>query len=232
MTIVRERRNHKTEDRRRLPIAALALGLALVVSAYGMARAIESPEHWWLGWVALLPLFASIRVLSPVRALLAGGLWGLSLFVSAVAVTNASVAPSAASLVLLCAVPSLYTFLGAKLTRQVGFSPYLLALGWVGVELALRPLGLHHGLLAATQGDDGWIIRLVGSLAGYALVAFVVAYVNAVLLSVLSRVPVSTVGQRFVRGLSPSLGRRFVLEGWHGLLHLIRPAQPRAPPVA
>lgn len=231
MTIVRERRAHKTEDRRRLPMAALALGLALVVSAYGMARAIESPEHWWLGWVALLPLFASIRVLSPIHALLAGGLWGLSLFVSAVAATNASIAPSATSLVLLCLVPALYTFLGARLTRQVGFSPYLLALGWVGVELALRPLGLRHGLLAATQGD-GWIIRLVGSLAGYALVAFVVAYVNAVLLSVLSRVPVSSAGQRFVRGLSPSVGRGFVTEGWHGLFHLIRPAQPRAPPAA
>ena len=158
-------------------------------------------------------------------------LCGRSLFVAAVVATNASIAPSAASLVLLCAVPALYTFLGARLTRQVGFSPYLLALGWVGVELALRPLGLRYGLLAATQGD-GWIIRLVGSLAGYALVAFVVAYVNAVLLSVLSRVPVTTAGQRFVRGLSPSVGRRFVTEGLHGLFHLIRPAQPRAPPLA
>lgn len=231
MTNVQEGRTHKTEDRKRLPIAALALGSALVVSAYGMARAIESPEHWWLGWVALLPLFASIRVLSPIRALLAGGLWGLSLFVSAVTVTNAAIVPSVTSFALLCLVPSLYTFLGARLTRQVGFSPYLLALGWVGVELALRPLGLRHGLLAATQGD-GWIIRLVGSLAGYALVAFVVAYVNAVLLSVLSRVPVSAAGQRFVRGPSSSMGRRFVLEGWHGLFHLIRPAQPRAPPAA
>lgn len=228
---MRERRTSNTEVGGRLPIAALVLGLALVVSAYGMARAIESPEHWWLGWVALLPLFASIRVLSPIQALLAGGLWGLSLFVSAVAATNASIAPSATSLVLLCLVPALYTYLGARLTRQVGFSPYLLALGWVGVELALRPLGLRHGLLAATQGD-GWIIRLFGSLAGYALVAFVVAYVNAVLLSVLSRVPVSTAGQRFVRGPSPPLGRRFDLDGWHGLFHLIRPAQPRAPPVA
>ncbi len=226
---MRMRRTHNITRRSGGLVVGTLLALALVVSAYGMSRAIGSSHYWWLGWVALLPLFVSIRVLSPGRALFAGGLWGLSLFVASALTADAPIAPSIASLFLLIAIPSLYTCLGARLTRRVGFSPYLLALGWVGVELGLGPLGLRHGLLAATQGD-GLIINLVGSWAGYALVAFIVAYVNASLLSVLSRVPVTSSGTRFVGGSPGSAERLVVAEGWHGLFHLIRPAQPRAPP--
>ena len=48
------------------PVAPAA---SLIASAYLMALAIESTSHWWIGWVALLPLFFAIRVLSPLRAL-------------------------------------------------------------------------------------------------------------------------------------------------------------------
>jgi hypothetical protein len=57
------------------------------------------------------------------------------------------------------------------LTRQKGFSPLLLGLGWIAVELALQPLGLRYGLLAATQGS-GLVVRTMGYLAGYVMVAF------------------------------------------------------------
>ena len=116
------------------------------------------------------------------------------------------------------------------LTRRVGFSPYLMALGWIGVELALRPLGLHHGLLAGTQADGGFVIRAIGSFSGYVVVAFLVAYINASLLSVLSEVRVSLSTPRLVA--SSAEPRRLVVPV-DLICRLSRfpcISQPRAPP--
>ena len=207
----------------------IALGGLLVLSAYCMARAMEGPGRWWLGWVALLPLFLSIRVLSPLGAALSGAVWGAALFVFATFAAETLVAPSVASFVLICAVPALYGFIGARLTRQIGFSPFLLALGWVGVEFALRPLGLRYGILAATQGD-GLVLRAIGSFAGYALVSFLVAYVNAALLSVLACVPKGLVAARIAHGTVSQREPIDRLEVDLGRLGRLAPSRPRAPP--
>ncbi len=208
-----------------------ALVASLGVSAFSMAVALGSSDHWWVGWVALLPLFVSIRVLAPVKAMLAGAFWGLCLFVSLVTTADGALSPSLAALALLTAVPAIYTWLGARLTRRVGFSPYLLALGWMGVELALSLLGLRNGLLAATQGD-GLIIHLVGNFTGCVLVAFLVAYISASVLEAISRVRVPADGLRFAAGAPDSLQRLFPQESFSVLFHLIRPLQPRAPPMS
>ena len=209
---------------------ASVLALALAVSAYLMALAIESPHRVWLGWVTLLPLFYGIRVLSPARAMVSGAFWGACLFLASVAFVRTQITPSAGSLALLSLIPAIYCYFGAALTRRIGFSPYLLALGWIGVEFALRPLGLQFGLLAATQGD-GFAIRIVGSFAGYVLVAFLVAYFNAALVSALAdvRLP-SGSGRMAVKGVSPSL-KFFAHETIVELRDFLRQAQPRGPPV-
>jgi apolipoprotein N-acyltransferase len=140
------------------------------------------------------------------------------------------VSGSLASLAWMAFVPGVYAAAGAWLTRRVGFSPYLLALGWVGVEFSLQPTGLQFGLLAATQGD-GFALRIVGAFAGYVLVAFSVAYFNAALLSALTEVVARVVRSRPVRR-GGSIVRKFfsqdaVLE-LRDFLHL---ARPRGPPV-
>jgi apolipoprotein N-acyltransferase len=203
--------------------------LALAGSAYLMALAMESPQRVWLGWVTLLPLFFAIRVLSPARAFVCGAFWGACLFVFSFAFAQTAISPTPGSFILLALIPAIYAYLGAALTRRVGFSPYLMALGWIGVELALRPLGLHYGLLAGTQGD-GLVIRAVGSFAGYVLVAFLVAWVNATLVSVLSEVRLSFSAPRLVRKAIAAERRFVVRELPSYLLHLLRAAQPRAPP--
>lgn len=208
----------------------VVLALALAGSAYLMALAIESPHRVWLGWITLLPLFHAIRVLSPLRAMLSGAFWGACLFVSSIAFTSTEIAPSIASFVLLSLIPAAYGYFGAALTRRIGFSPFLLALGWIGAEIALAPLGLRHGLLAGTQGD-GLAVRLIGSVAGYALVAFLVAYVNAALLSVLTSVRRGVESSRLIRGSGDALRAYFHVEFPSYWLHLHRSAQPRAPPL-
>jgi apolipoprotein N-acyltransferase len=195
-----------------------------------MTVALCSSEGRWLGWVTLVPLLLAIRVLRPVRALIAGSFWGLCFFLFSLLTGDAPFAPSLASLAMLSTIPALYAGLGSAITRRAGFSPLLLGLGWVGVEFALQPLGLHNGLLAATQGD-GVVVQLVGNLTGYVLVAFLVAYVSAALLSALGGVCVSVSSSRVVRGSGHTPTRFIPSELPCDLLHFIRPSQPRGPPV-
>lgn len=195
-----------------------------------MAIAVGSPGHWWVGWVALPPLFVSIRLLAPAKAMLAGAFWGLSLFVFLLTTGDSTLTPGVGALVLLAGVPAIYTLVGACLTRQVGFNPYLLALGWMGVELALSPLGLRNGLLAGTQGD-GLINHWVGNFAGCVLVAFLVAYISASLFEGVNRACAGIDRRRYVTGPVDAARRLFPLEVPHYPSLCGKPAQPRAPPM-
>ena len=228
--MLRHRHIGSSESRGWIGKAAVLMA-ALVVSAFLMALAISSPTGRWLGWFTLLPLFFSIRVLSPVQAGLAGSVWGLAFAVFSATGPDAQIAFTLRSVIPLTLVPGLYAGLGAFLTRRSGFSPLILGLGWVGVELTLRPLALHHGLLASTQGN-GLFIRTLGSVAGYVLVAFLVAYVNASLLEMLTVVCVAGgVPLRLTARGSGDAGRRLSpLDVPHYFLYLRGPVQPRAPP--
>lgn len=207
---------------------ALVLPASLMVSALGMALAVSS-SGWWLGWITLLPVFYVMRVLPARRAAVCGGLWGASLFAFCVGVFNTSVSAVPLSFAVLTFVPALYMFLGARLTARVGFSPYLLALGWMGVEFALSPTGLRHGLLAATQGG-GVLWSAVGSFTGFVLVAFAVAYINAALLSALEEVQTTARSARLVARAGDEPKPVVFKEVFQHLLQHVCRAQPRAPP--
>ena len=163
----------------------VALALALLLSAYLMAVAVGTAGHPWLAWTSLIPLFIAIRWLHPLFALGSGVFWGAGLFFFSTTVVPSQVPTSLPALLLFLLVPGLYAGLGAWLSRLIGFHPLVLGVAWMGVELALKPLGLHHGLLAATQ-SDGALIHWVGGAMGYVFVAFLVAYANAVLFWVVS----------------------------------------------
>jgi hypothetical protein len=74
-------------------------------------------------------------------------------------------------------------------------------------------------------------VRVVGSFAGYVLVAFLVAYFNAALLSAIADVYVPARSSRLrVRGASP-IRRIFSNDSVIHLRDLIRIGQPRGPPL-
>jgi len=183
----------------------------------------------WLGWVALIPLFVAIRVCTPGVSAMCGSLWGLSLFIFGSLGGQAPISFELSSVLLLLFAPGAYSYVGSYLNRSIGFSPYLLGLGWIAVEFALRPLGLRHGLLAGAVGD-GFALRMLGSFAGYVLVAFLVAYVNAAILAVLAKVRASIPSSRIIH-LGGDVARfiqRFEIQivGYR----FVPSAQPRAPP--
>ena len=161
----------------------MALVLSLLASAYVTAFAIGSTGHPWLGWIILPPLFVAIRFLAPRLAMACGAIWGLSVFLFSVCVVETAVPATGLSIALLTLVPAMYAYLCARVTCGLGFCALLLGFGWIGVELGLRPLGLHHGLLAGTQGG-GVLLAWAGNLFGYVFVAFIIAFANGLLLSV------------------------------------------------
>src|SRR5262245_5664451 len=201
----------------------------LAISAAMTAFSCTSQILAITSWFGLLPLFLAVRILHPRGALLAGGFWGACLFATLSALDQSFAVSAPLSLLLLAAVPAGYAFLGAKLTRWMGFHPLLLGLGWVGLELGLEPLGLRNGLLAGTQGD-GLVRQLAGGVLGYVFIAFLLALVNALLLSVLADVPGLMARTEAYQGPPASAGL-FLEEMTDCILEPVRPrAQPRAPP--
>jgi len=132
-------------------------------------------------------------------------------------------------LTLLTLIPALYTSLGAALTRWIGFSPLVLGVGWMAVELAFEPLGLHEGLLGSTRGD--WtLIDWIARAFGYILVAFLVAYVNACLLSALARIPLTFSSPYGVRCGDDSASRIVPRSRVWSPRYAVPTTMPRAPP--
>ncbi len=210
--------------------AALALAPALVLSAYLMALTLGSQAYPWLALFALLPLLRAIQILSPTAATVSGGLWGISLFALSTTLVETAVVGSVSSLVLLTTIPAVYAGLGARLTRKVGFSPFILAYGWILVEIALRPIALRNGLLAGTQGN-GWLIAVIGRGFGYVAVAFVMAFTSAWLLELVSRIRFR-IERPVFRVVLDDAGSLL----WHLIpsrypCRILSPSHPRAPPI-
>jgi apolipoprotein N-acyltransferase len=202
----------------------------LVLSALLMSLAIGTPGYAWVAWIILLPLFLAIRVLHPAIAALSGAVWGACLYFFNVAGAAPAIEPTLISLALLTAVPAVYMGLGTLLTRFIGFNPFMLALGWILVEVALRPLGLQQGLLAGTQ-SEGSHVHWVSRLLGYFVVAFLMACTNASLLIVLSKALFAVHCRKLASGIHGSEAC-LLIQGSMSLQQLTSHAgYPRAPPI-
>ncbi len=167
---------------------AFALILSLLGSAYLVVQASAGRAPALSAWCALIPIFVSILVLRPALAGLAGAFWGGAVFALGAWFANNGVRVgfpvSFSSAAALSLIPAAYSVLGSFLTRSIGFSPFVLGVGWLGVELALV---LLNGSGLFTQGYSqnaflGWIAHTFGSV----LVAFVVATTIATLVVTLN----------------------------------------------
>ena len=223
----------RAENRHAYPSFGLvftsALWLSLIIGARLMTVAAASSASSWLAWIALAPLFIAIWSMSLGRAAASGAIWGGSFYLFSTVAGDSVLAASLSSLVLLVAVTTGYVFLGALFTRRFGFSPLALALGWVLVELALQPLGMAHGLLAANQ-LEGAVPRLIANLLGYGFVAFLVSFVNALLLWMAGAVAYVVAGPRFYVRVTERVTRVAAFAPVFISAFCLQPCHPRAPP--
>ncbi len=213
----------------RLPMENVTLFLALIISAC-LTAAAGSGGHLWLVWVSLMPFFLTIQMYRPLGATLSGAVWGACLYFVSVTFVSGGITASLSSLVLLAAIPALYAFFGTVFTRRFGFSPLALALGWIGVELALNPLGLKNGLLAAAP-EHTTLFSLVGAFLGYGFVAFLVVLANALLLSIVGGVSFQLPSSEPLLEV-PRTGVLTLTTTFFSLPFIyIRFSRPRAPPL-
>jgi hypothetical protein len=112
-----------------------------------------------------------------------GALWGLGVHVFSAVSIGSSASPTLLSVALLAVAPAAYAYLCARVIRSLGYCALLLGFAWAGVELLLTPV-LHDGLLVNAQAP-GVLTGVIGRAFGSVAVAFVVAFANAILLSVL-----------------------------------------------
>jgi apolipoprotein N-acyltransferase len=206
------------------------LFLALVIlSAYSMTLSLAAPTLHWLGWLAFLPLLQAAKTTHRLRASFAGLAWGLTFFGFAGLGSGGLVVPSVGSFLLLTLVPTAFTLAGSLITRRIGFSPFVLSVAWMIAELALNPLKLSHGVLAATQGD-GWLLQSIGGVFGYVIVGFVVAYASALLLAAIGVIP--SWRPNVSQSVTGADVRAWIVEAFSSVpaMQPCRVSAPRAPP--
>ena len=169
-------------------VKAGALGVSVVLSAALTAGVLRSPDHHWLAWISFVPLFVAVRWLRAPEAALVGGLWGACLGLFSAGGPMPVIALSAWLLALLIVIPAVYVGLAARPARAIGFNLLTLALGWTLVEACLhlqKAIGLQEGLLTGAH-VEGPPLHWVAGLIGYVSMAFLVAWANASLITILS----------------------------------------------
>jgi hypothetical protein len=136
---------------------------------------------------------------------------------------------SLSSGVLVITIPAIYAYLASRLTRSIGFSALVIGVGWMAVELAFSLLGVRGGLVGAT-GAGISIFQWVGRTLGCVFVAFLIAFLSASLVSLLSTVRLSFPQSWHWLRLRP----RQTVPANHTCLcfpiWVLNPLQPRAPP--
>lgn len=204
----------------------LALVLGVTLSAFATAYAASNARAAWLGFFAMIPLFAVVRILRPLPAAAFGALWG-ACFVVELGWTGVALKFYAAS--GLIGLSATFAGLGALLSMWIGFTPFVLGVGWMLTQAAMSNLAPKVPLLHSRIGDSTWL-EMVGGSLGYGAIAFLVGYVNAVLVAAVAtlrlqcprRSTVATSTNSIV-DLSPQIVGCFTP-------FALQPSHPRAPP--
>lgn len=208
-----------------------ALILAVIVGAWLTALSMSSDAHAWLGWFALVPIFFMIRLWRPVHALLGGAIWGASLFAFSNGSFQEAPVSDLARFLLLTAAPAIYCGSAAWLSRRIGFSPFVLGVGWMGVELALGQAGLRTGLLGLAAGQGG-VLHWLGKMLGWVFVCFLFALLNAWVVVVLSRVRLGAAEHHRPISSADHIPLLFAQTFKGYPLFSVPASQPRGPPLA
>jgi len=156
---------------------AALFGFIVLGAAVNCAIA-KTGQNTWLEFVTLVPLFWPIRSGNVQLAGACGGLWGGTIAICTALGLGPPMALTAMAAFALITAPAVYSALGALLTRWIGFSPFVLAVGWLGVEFAFALFGTWTRLFETTIGHGCWGQHIQMAL-GYVIANGTVAYLNA-----------------------------------------------------
>ncbi len=208
----------------------MALGASTVLSAYLLGSGASQGSFLGAGLFCLTPLLVAIRFVAPLQAGLWGLVWGVSVFAFGSG-QGGAVPSTVGAALLLAGIPAAYTYLGSLLTRsRMGFSPLVLGALWVVVELALSPLSLRFGLLSGGLADGG-ALHVAGSLLGYGLIAFLIAYVNGLVLTLLTHAGIRIPRPRYVSACGDIGALLDMAAEVLSSRRYVGAVQPRAPPI-
>ncbi|MBI3835453.1 MAG: hypothetical protein HY287_14090 [Planctomycetes bacterium] len=207
---------------------AALFGFIILSAAINCAIA-RTGQNTWLEFVALVPLFWSIRSGNARLACVCGALWGGTIALCAACGLDLPMSITAVSAALLIAAPAIYAAIGALLTRSIGFSPLVLAVAWTGVELLQSQLGLRSALTTSVY-EHSALLDAIARTFGYVLIAFTITYLNAAMLSLVTIAcgNVGNLSRRILRSPPLSIVGNSSFEAARSFLRLT--TRSRAPP--
>jgi apolipoprotein N-acyltransferase len=138
-------------------------------------------QYWYLSFFALIPFLYRLIKATPIESLRLGFLLGLSFF-------GASAEDSLGSLSLIPLLKlisgitlfALYGWSVGWARNRWGFSPSMVALLWVGLELALVRFGLAGGIFGEVGFSHPLLHGLV-SLFGFLTISAIIVLLNSLL---------------------------------------------------
>jgi hypothetical protein len=211
--------------------AEMILLLLLLIAGSDFSAIISAnKDSVWLAWVGISPLIMAIRRLSPGMSAASGLLWGLVFYLFAsFQPGNPAMAPNFEA-VLYMAVPAVFAWLMGLFTHRFGFSPLAIALSWIGLELVSKASGLQNSLFSGDY-NCGPYFNVLADFLGYGFVAFVIAYINAALLSIPWRIHIHSKAAIWTIPDSKTLSYSIPIFTLFDSYIYLPLSGPRAPPV-
>jgi apolipoprotein N-acyltransferase len=150
------------------------------------------PHWWYFSFFALTPFLYRIIRASPGESLRLGFLFGLSFF--GAATTNSLITSPVPSVLRLISGTALFALFGwtvGRARQRWGFSPSIVAVLWVALELGLMKFGFTGGfvvnevslLLGEAGFSQPFLQGLVG-LFGFLTVSAIIVLLNSLLVLV------------------------------------------------
>jgi apolipoprotein N-acyltransferase len=144
------------------------------------------PHYWFFSLFALTPFLYKIIISTPKESLRLGFLFGLSFFGASLG--HSFIAAPTVCLPTLTAGTILFSLFGwaAGWARsRWGFSPFIVAVLWVGLEMGLLRFGFVDGILVESGMASPLLHGLVGLLGFLAVSALIVLLNSFLILAVL-----------------------------------------------
>jgi len=156
--------------------------MAICLSVLFLAAAPAASLRFWLVWIAFIPLFAVIRSQPLGMAACFGALWGCCFYLFS-GYHHPGLAAPCIDVALVACAPCLYVVLSKIFVRYHGYTPLAIALTWIVFELTGAQLGAGR-IMPPVEKEIDSIVRVIAGFLGYGFIGFLVAYINAALVSI------------------------------------------------